>query len=112
MMISVPPTRGRQASTRRWPRSTSPMPEPGGIGEEQATDRCCPCEPRRRIRPPRRTLAGGDMDEQRKLILDQFTRQAVPFSEIHARDDAEVHRLLIDTAGIGPADDVLGVACG
>src|SRR5262245_13308127 len=52
------------------------------------------------------------MDEQRRLILDQFTRQAVPFSEIHARDDAEIHRLLIDTAGIGPDDEVLDVACG
>jgi ubiquinone/menaquinone biosynthesis C-methylase UbiE len=52
------------------------------------------------------------MDEQRRLILDQFTRQAVPFSEIHARDDAEVHRLLIDTAEVGPDDEVLDVACG
>jgi ubiquinone/menaquinone biosynthesis C-methylase UbiE len=52
------------------------------------------------------------MDEQRRLILDQFTRQAVPFSEMHARDDAGVHQLLIDTAGIAPADKVLDVACG
>jgi ubiquinone/menaquinone biosynthesis C-methylase UbiE len=52
------------------------------------------------------------MDDHRRLILDQFTRQAVPFSEMHARDEAEVHRLLIDTAGIGPADEVLDVACG
>lgn len=52
------------------------------------------------------------MDGQRQLILDQFTRQAVPFSEMHARDDAEVHRLLIGTAGIGPEDEVLDVACG
>jgi ubiquinone/menaquinone biosynthesis C-methylase UbiE len=52
------------------------------------------------------------MDGQRKLILDQFTRQAVPFSEMHARDDAGVHRLLIGTAGIGPEDEVLDVACG
>jgi ubiquinone/menaquinone biosynthesis C-methylase UbiE len=52
------------------------------------------------------------VDEHRRLIVDQFTRQAVPFSEIHARDDEEVHRILIDTAGIGPDDDVLDVACG
>src|ERR1044071_5122121 len=52
------------------------------------------------------------MDEQRKLILDQFSRQAVPFSEMHARDDAEIHRLLIRTAEITPSDDVLDVACG
>jgi ubiquinone/menaquinone biosynthesis C-methylase UbiE len=31
---------------------------------------------------------------------------------MHARDDAEIHQLLIDTAGIGPEDDVLDVACG
>ena len=52
------------------------------------------------------------MDEQRQLILDQFTRQAVPFSEMHARDDAGIHRLLIETADIGPEDEVLDVACG
>lgn len=52
------------------------------------------------------------MDEQRQLILDQFTRQAVPFSEMHSRDDAGIHRLLIDTAGIGVDDEVLDVACG
>jgi ubiquinone/menaquinone biosynthesis C-methylase UbiE len=52
------------------------------------------------------------MDEQRQLILDQFTRQAVPFSEMHARDDAEIHQLLIDTAGITSTDEVLDVACG
>lgn len=52
------------------------------------------------------------MDEQRKLILEQFTRQAVPFSQIHAGDGGEVHRLLIRTAGITAADEVLDVACG
>lgn len=52
------------------------------------------------------------MDEQRRLILDQFTKQAVPFAELHARDDAAIHQLLINTAGIGPADNVLDVACG
>lgn len=52
------------------------------------------------------------MDEQRELILDQFTRQAIPFSQLHARDDAQIHQLLIKTAGIEPNDDVLDVACG
>ena len=52
------------------------------------------------------------MDEQRQLILDQFTRQAAPFSEMHARDDAGIHRLLIETADIGEEDEVLDVACG
>ena len=52
------------------------------------------------------------MDEQRQLILDQFTRQAAPFSEMHARDDTGIHRLLIGTADIGAEDEVLDVACG
>jgi ubiquinone/menaquinone biosynthesis C-methylase UbiE len=52
------------------------------------------------------------MDEQRKLILDQFSRQAVPFSRLHARDVAEIHQLLIHTAGITADDAVLDVACG
>jgi ubiquinone/menaquinone biosynthesis C-methylase UbiE len=52
------------------------------------------------------------VDKQRRLILDQFTRQAVPFSEMHARDDAEIYRRLIETAGIGSEDEVLDVACG
>lgn len=51
-------------------------------------------------------------DEQRQRILDQFTRQAIPFSEMHVRDDGEIHRLLIDTAGISLMDEVLDVACG
>jgi ubiquinone/menaquinone biosynthesis C-methylase UbiE len=52
------------------------------------------------------------VDEQRRLILDQFTRQAIPFSEMHARDDAEIHQLLIRTADITATDTVLDVACG
>jgi ubiquinone/menaquinone biosynthesis C-methylase UbiE len=52
------------------------------------------------------------MDSQRQLIVNQFTRQAVPFAEMHARDDTEIHRLLIETAGIGSEDKVLDVACG
>lgn len=52
------------------------------------------------------------MDEQRQLIVDQFTRQAVPFAAMHARDDTEIHRLLIETAGISSEDEVLDVACG
>ena len=51
-------------------------------------------------------------ESQRLLILDQFTRQAVPFAEMHARDDAEIHQLLINTADITANDDVLDVACG
>src|SRR5215470_14001333 len=50
--------------------------------------------------------------EQRRLILDQFTRQAVPFAEMPAHSNEESVRLLIDLARIGPEDHVLDVACG
>jgi SAM-dependent methyltransferase len=51
-------------------------------------------------------------EEQRRLILDQFTRQAVPFAEMPAHSNEESVRLLIDLVRIGPEDDVLDVACG
>jgi SAM-dependent methyltransferase len=51
-------------------------------------------------------------EEQRRLIVDQFTRQAVPFAEMPPHSNEESVRLLIDRAEIGPEDDVLDVACG
>jgi ubiquinone/menaquinone biosynthesis C-methylase UbiE len=51
-------------------------------------------------------------EEQRRLILDQFTRQAVPFADMPAHSNEESVRLLIDLAQIGTEDDVLDVACG
>jgi predicted N-acetyltransferase YhbS/SAM-dependent methyltransferase len=51
-------------------------------------------------------------EEQRRLTLDQFTRQAVPFAEMPAHSNDEANRLLIDTAHVAPEDDVLDVACG
>jgi ubiquinone/menaquinone biosynthesis C-methylase UbiE len=50
--------------------------------------------------------------EQRRLILDQFTRQAVPFAQMPAHSNDEANRLLIDMTRIGPEDEVLDVACG
>jgi ubiquinone/menaquinone biosynthesis C-methylase UbiE len=44
-------------------------------------------------------------------ILDQFTRQAIPFSERHASDD-ELMRQLVEISGVGPRDHVLDIACG
>lgn len=52
------------------------------------------------------------MNSQRDLILDQFTRQAIPFAQLHGTDDASLYQLLINTAEIGAADSVLDVACG
>jgi ubiquinone/menaquinone biosynthesis C-methylase UbiE len=51
-------------------------------------------------------------EEQRRLILDQFTRQAVPFAQMPAHSNDAANRLLIDLAGVGPEDTVLDVACG
>jgi ubiquinone/menaquinone biosynthesis C-methylase UbiE len=53
-----------------------------------------------------------DQEAQRQLILDQFTRQAVPFAAMPAHSNEESVRLVIDLARIGPADTVLDVACG
>ncbi len=45
-------------------------------------------------------------------ILDQFTRQAIPFSELHGASDGELLQLLVETSGVGPRDRVLDIACG
>jgi ubiquinone/menaquinone biosynthesis C-methylase UbiE len=51
-------------------------------------------------------------EQQRRLIRDQFTRQAVPFAEMPAHSHDEANRLLLDMAAIGAEDTVLDVACG
>ncbi len=51
-------------------------------------------------------------DEQRRLIVEQFTKQAVPFAEMPHHNDEDTNRLVIETTGIGPNDTVLDVACG
>jgi SAM-dependent methyltransferase len=51
-------------------------------------------------------------EEQRRLILEQFTQQAVPFAEMPAHSHEESIVLLLDMARIGPKDTVLDVACG
>jgi len=48
----------------------------------------------------------------RDLILDQFTRQATPFSTAKTIASEEAMRLLVDACGAGPDDTVLDVACG
>ncbi|MEO8604890.1 MAG: methyltransferase domain-containing protein [bacterium] len=45
-------------------------------------------------------------------ILDQFTRQAVPFSTAAPIRDEVALQLLVDAAETGPDDTVLDVACG
>ena len=46
------------------------------------------------------------------LILDQFTRQAAPFSTAKTIADEKALRLLVEFSGAGPGDTVLDVACG
>jgi ubiquinone/menaquinone biosynthesis C-methylase UbiE len=47
-------------------------------------------------------------DEHQRLILEQFTRQAVPFSQMQNHSP----ELLLAASGVGPTDTVLDVACG
>jgi len=46
------------------------------------------------------------------LILDQFTRQAAPFSAAAMIKDEAVLRLIVEAASLRPDDTVLDVACG
>src|SRR2546428_11773439 len=52
------------------------------------------------------------MPAHRDLIVEQFTKQAVPFSTAPGVRDEEALRLLVDFSGAGPEDTVLDVACG
>jgi ubiquinone/menaquinone biosynthesis C-methylase UbiE len=45
-------------------------------------------------------------------ILDQFTRQATPFSTANTITDANALRMIVEAAAPGPGDTVLDVACG
>jgi ubiquinone/menaquinone biosynthesis C-methylase UbiE len=50
--------------------------------------------------------------EHQALIVDQFSKQAIPFSTAKTIADAKALQLLVDAAGAGPEDTVLDVACG
>jgi SAM-dependent methyltransferase len=45
-------------------------------------------------------------------ILDQFTKQAVPFAEKAEHSSEDTMRLTLETTGVTPSDTVLDVACG
>ena len=47
-----------------------------------------------------------------ELILDQFTRQATPFSTAQTITDTNALRMIVEAAGPQPGDTVLDVACG
>ena len=46
------------------------------------------------------------------MILDQFSRQAVPFSTSPGIKDEQALRLIVEFSGAGPEDTVLDIACG
>jgi SAM-dependent methyltransferase len=50
--------------------------------------------------------------DHRQRILDQFSRQAAPFSEVPAHADADAMELLIRRSKAGPEDEVLDAGCG
>lgn len=52
------------------------------------------------------------MSDHKDAILDQFTRQAVPFATAPSIKDEAALRLVVEFSGAGPDDTVLDVACG
>ena len=52
------------------------------------------------------------MSSHRERIVDQFTRQATPFSTAPGIRDERALALLVEASGAGPEDTVLDVACG
>lgn len=50
--------------------------------------------------------------QHQELIVDQFSKQAIPFSTAKTIADQKALQLLIEFSGAGPNDAVLDVACG
>ncbi|HZV83007.1 MAG TPA: methyltransferase domain-containing protein [Geobacteraceae bacterium] len=55
-------------------------------------------------------MSHQDQDPHRKEIIDQFSRQAIPFTQVPGHRDAL--QVLLELSGVGPVDTVLDVACG
>lgn len=53
-----------------------------------------------------------EADKQKELIIDQFTKQAVPFAQILTHSNEEATKLLMRMAQLNKGDTVLDVACG
>lgn len=53
-----------------------------------------------------------DGSRQNQLIVEQFTRQAIPFAEMPAHSHEAANDLVLRMAEIKPTDSVLDVACG
>ncbi len=59
-----------------------------------------------------RILKNDKIEEHQASIIDQFSRQAVPFSQQPAHSQESFLNLLLEMSGVGPEDNVLDVACG
>ncbi|HYC22336.1 MAG TPA: class I SAM-dependent methyltransferase [Candidatus Bathyarchaeia archaeon] len=57
-------------------------------------------------------MSRADDPSHLEAIVDQFSRQAVPFSTAPPIRDERALRLLVEAAAAGPEDTVLDVACG
>ena len=55
---------------------------------------------------------GAEVAEHRDVIVDQFTRQAAPFSAAEPIGDPALIDLLVSASGVGADDRVLDVGCG
>jgi ubiquinone/menaquinone biosynthesis C-methylase UbiE len=47
-----------------------------------------------------------------RSVIDQFTKQAIPFSQKSQLSSEEILELMVDACGVTPRDTVLDVACG
>jgi SAM-dependent methyltransferase len=52
------------------------------------------------------------MPQHNETIVDQFTRQAIPFATAPAIRNTDALNRIVNAAGAGPGDTVLDVACG
>jgi SAM-dependent methyltransferase len=59
-----------------------------------------------------RRLEELSMATHREIILDQFSRQALPFSAAAMINDKGALKMIVEAAQPGPKDTVLDVACG
>jgi ubiquinone/menaquinone biosynthesis C-methylase UbiE len=53
-----------------------------------------------------------ESEAHKNLILEQFTKQAIPFSNIPGHSDEKVAEIMINFSGVTAEDTVLDVACG
>ena len=58
------------------------------------------------------TVPKGNQSNELDLIIDQFTKQAIPFANLAAHSHEEAFKLLFALSDAGDKDTVLDVACG